>query len=159
MVGRDIHRWKHLQAFDREQMEEILVAKLIGTHNRTIAGMILQQALGLGLIGFAVGKIAATVRGRAFPRYVLLEPGDALRGFVLVMVVCTFASTLAIRAALKVDPASAIGGWHGPRRRHPHRRLEQALRRRPRKSSPLSGASTTSEMGGLLGSGEGRALE
>jgi putative ABC transport system permease protein len=110
MVGRDIHRWKHLQAFDREQMEEILVAKLIGTHNRTIAGMILQQALGLGLIGFAVGKIAATVRGRAFPRYVLLEPGDALRGFVLVMLVCTLASTLAIRAALKVDPATAIGG-------------------------------------------------
>jgi putative ABC transport system permease protein len=110
MVGRDIHRWKHLQAFDREQMEEILVVKLIGTHNRTIAGMILQQALGLGLIGFAVGKIAATVRGRAFPRYVLLEPGDALRGFVLVMLVCTLASTLAIRAALKVDPATAIGG-------------------------------------------------
>jgi hypothetical protein len=43
MVGRDIHRWKHRQVFDREQMEEILVAKLIGTHNRTIAGMILPR--------------------------------------------------------------------------------------------------------------------
>ncbi|GAO36244.1 ABC transporter permease [Sulfuricella sp. T08] len=153
MVARDILRWKHLQVFDREQMEEILVAKLIatsakqigmflviltivsaaivafiiytmtlgkireiavlkliGTHNRTIASMILQQALGLGLIGFAVGKIAATIWGPAFPRYVLLEPGDAVRGFVIVMVVCTLASTLAIRAALKIDPATAIGG-------------------------------------------------
>jgi len=153
MVGWDIRRWKHLQVFDREQMEEILVAKLIatsakqigmflviltivsaaivafiiytmtlgkireiavlkliGTHNRTIAGMILQQALGLGLIGFAVGKIAATVWGPAFPRYVLLEPGDAVGGFIIVMLVCTLASTLAIRAALKVDPATAIGG-------------------------------------------------
>ncbi|MCZ7653638.1 MAG: hypothetical protein M5R42_04120 [Rhodocyclaceae bacterium] len=40
----------------------------------------------------------------------LLEPGDALRGFVAVMIICTIASTLAIRAALKVDPATAIGG-------------------------------------------------
>ena len=42
------------------KIREIAVLKLIGTRNRTIAGMILQQALGLGLIGFAVGKIAAS---------------------------------------------------------------------------------------------------
>ncbi len=153
VVAQEIRRWKHLQVFTRDQMEEILVAKLIatsakqigmflviltivsaaivafiiytmtlgkireiavlkliGTRNRTIAGMILQQALGLGLIGFAVGKIAATLWGPAFPKYVLLEPGDAVRGFVIVMLVCTLASTLAIRVALRVDPANAIGG-------------------------------------------------
>ena len=152
-VAKEIKRWRHLQAFTREQMEDILVAKLIataskqigmflailtivsaaivafiiytmtlgkireiavlkliGTHDRTIASMILQQALGLGLIGFAVGKISATLWGPAFPRYVLLEPGDAVRGFAIVMIVCVLASTLAIRAALKVDPAAAIGG-------------------------------------------------
>jgi putative ABC transport system permease protein len=152
-VAQDIRRWKHLQALTREQMEEILIAKLIatsakqigmflviltivsaaivafiiytmtlgkireiavlkliGTRNRTIAGMILQQALGLGLIGFVVGKISATIWAPAFPKYVLLEPADAVRGFVIVMVVCALASTLAIRAALKVDPAAAIGG-------------------------------------------------
>jgi putative ABC transport system permease protein len=152
-VAVDIRRWKHLQAFTRAQMEDILIAKLIataskqiamflvilavvsaaivafiiytmtlgkireiavlkliGTRNRTIASMILQQAMGLGLIGFAVGKIAATIWGPAFPKYVLLETGDAVRGFVIVMVVCALASTLAIRAALRVDPATAIGG-------------------------------------------------
>ena len=152
-VAQDIRRWKHLQAYTREQMEEILIAKLIatsakqigmflviltivsaaivafiiytmtlgkireiavlkliGTRNRTIAGMILQQSLGLGLIGFVVGKISATIWAPAFPKYVLLEPADAMRGFVIVMVVCALASTLAIRAALKVDPATAIGG-------------------------------------------------
>ncbi|HUW38561.1 MAG TPA: ABC transporter permease [Rhodocyclaceae bacterium] len=152
-VAQAIRRWKHLQAYTRAQMENILIAKLIataakqigmflailavvsaaivafiiytmtlgkireiavlkliGTHNRTIAGMILQQALGLGLIGFVVGKIAATIWGPAFPKYVLLLPGDALRGFLIVMAVCVLASTLAIRAALKVDPATAIGG-------------------------------------------------
>jgi putative ABC transport system permease protein len=152
-VATDIRRWKHLQAYTRTQMEDILIAKLIataakqigmflvilaivsaaivafiiytmtlgkireiavlkliGTRNRTIVNMIVQQALGLGLIGFAVGKIAATVWGPAFPKYVLLEPLDAVRGFVIVMVVCALASTLAIRAALRVDPAAAIGG-------------------------------------------------
>ncbi len=152
-VANEVRRWKHLQAFTRVQMEEILVAKLIatsarqiamflvilavvsaaivafiiytmtlgkireiavlkliGTRNRTIAGMILQQALGLGLIGFLVGKVSATAWAPFFPKYVLLEPGDAVRGFVVVMVICALASTLAIRAALRVDPATAIGG-------------------------------------------------
>ncbi len=152
-VAEPVRRWKHLEAFTREQMEEILVAKLIatsakqigmflvilaivsaaivafiiytmtlgkireiavlkliGTRNRTIAGMILQQALGLGLIGFIVGKVAATFWAPVFPKYVLLEPGDAIRGLMAVMVICALASTLAIRVALKVDPAAAIGG-------------------------------------------------
>ena len=152
-VASEIRRWKHLQAFTRAQMEEILVSKLIatsakqigmflvilaivsaaivafiiytmtlgkmreiavlkliGTRNRTIAGMILQQAMGLGLIGFMVGKTAATVWAPFFPKFVLLEPGDAVRGFIVVMAICAVASTLAIRIALRVDPATAIGG-------------------------------------------------
>ncbi len=151
-VAEPIRRWKHLQVFTREQMEDILVAKLIatsakqigmflvilsivsaaivafiiytmtlgklreiavlkliGTRNRTIAGMILQQALSLGVIGFIVGKTAATLWAPVFPKYVLLETQDAVTGFVIVMVICALASTLAIRVALKVDPAEAIG--------------------------------------------------
>ncbi len=92
------------------KIREIAVLKLIGTRNRTIAGMIMQQALGLGLIGFVVGKIAATFWAPIFPKYVLLELGDALLGFAGVFVICALASVLAIRAALKVDPAEAIGG-------------------------------------------------
>ena len=92
------------------KIREIAVLKLIGTRNRTIAGMILQQAVGLGLIGFVVGKVAATFWAPVFPKYVLLEPGDAVRGFAAVVVICVLASLLAIHAALKVDPAEAIGG-------------------------------------------------
>ncbi len=152
-LASEIRRWKHLQAFTRAQMEEILVSKLIatsakqigmflvilaivsaaivafiiytmtlgkireiavlkliGTRNRTIAGMILQQAMGLGLIGFMVGKTVATLWAPFFPKFVLLEPGDAVRGFIVVMLICALASTLAIRVALRVDPATAIGG-------------------------------------------------
>ena len=72
--------------------------------------MIMQQAVALGLIGFVVGKVAATFWAPVFPKYVLLETGDAVSGFVSVVVICILASVVAIRAALKVDPAEAIGG-------------------------------------------------
>ena len=93
-----------------DKIREIAVLKLIGTRNRTIAAMIVQQALALGLIGFMVGKIAATFAGPAFPRYVLLLPADSVLGFLAVMAICVLASLVSIRLALKVDPAEAIGG-------------------------------------------------
>ncbi len=92
------------------KIREIAVLKLIGTRNRTIGGMILQQALGLGLLGFMVGKIAASFWAPFFPKYVLLLPTDSLIGFFVVMLICALASLIAIRAALRVDPALAIGG-------------------------------------------------
>lgn len=92
------------------KLKEIAVLKLIGTRNRTIAGMILQQSLGLGVIGFFVGKLAATLWAPAFPRYILLLGDDAVRAFALVLIACAAASLIGIRVALRVDPAEAIGG-------------------------------------------------
>jgi len=92
-----------------DKIREIAVLKLIGTRNRTIAGMILQQSLALGVIGFVVGKIAATFSAPIFPKYVLLTPMDSVAGFFAVLVICVLASLVAIRMALKVDPAEAIG--------------------------------------------------
>jgi putative ABC transport system permease protein len=92
------------------KIREIAVLKLMGTRNTTIAGMILQQSVGLGLIGFVVGKISATFWAPAFPKYVLLVPQDTAGGLAMVMLICVLASLIAIRAALKVDPAEAIGG-------------------------------------------------
>lgn len=93
-----------------DKIREIAVLKLIGTRNRTIAAMIMQQALALGVIGFAVGKITATFAAPLFPKYVLLMPQDSVAGFFAVLVICALASIIAIRMALKVDPAEAIGG-------------------------------------------------
>ena len=92
------------------KMKEIAVLKLIGTRDRTIAAMIVQEALGLGIIGFFVGKFAATLWAPVFPKYVLLEVGDAVRALALTLVICALASVLAIRAALNIDPAEAIAG-------------------------------------------------
>lgn len=93
-----------------DKIREIAVLKLIGTRNRTIASMIMQQALALGMIGFAVGKITATFAAPIFPKHVLLVPQDTIAGFFAVMAICALASLIAIRIALKVDPAEAIGG-------------------------------------------------
>jgi len=92
------------------KLKEIAVLKLIGTRNRSIAAMILQEALGLGVIGFVVGRHAAMLWAPAFPRHILLLPEDAVRALVLSLVACTVASLVGIRIALRVDPAEAIGG-------------------------------------------------
>ena len=90
------------------KIREIAVLKLIGTRNLTIMSMIMQQAMGLGVIGFVVGKVAATLWAPVFPKYVLLLNQDAATGFGLTMLICALASTLAIRVALRVDPGEAI---------------------------------------------------
>ena len=151
-VAEPIRRWKRLQVYDRVQMEQILVGKLIatsarqigmflvilaivsaaivafiiytltmdkireiavlkliGTRNRTIAALIVQQAVALGLIGFVVGKITATFAAPFFPKHVLLVPLDSVAGFLAVVVICVLASVIAIRLALRIDPAEAIG--------------------------------------------------
>lgn len=92
-----------------DKIREIAVLKLLGTRNRTIAGMILQQALVLGVIGFVVGKISATWSAPFFPKYVWLIPRDTAAGLVAIMAICVLSSLVAIRVALKVDPADAIG--------------------------------------------------
>jgi len=92
-----------------DKIREIAVLKLIGTRNRTIASMILQQALVLGAIGFVVGKISATFAAPLFPKYVLLVPVDSVLGFGAVLAICVLSSIIAIRMALNVDPAVAIG--------------------------------------------------
>lgn len=93
------------------KIREIAVLKLLGTRNRTIVGLIMQQSIALGLIGFVVGKISATLfMAPFFPKYVLLEPLDSVLGFIAVVMICVLSSIIAIRAALRVDPAEAIGG-------------------------------------------------
>lgn len=92
------------------KIREIAVLKLIGTRNRTIAAMIVQQSVALGLIGFSVGNITASYSAPYFPNHVLLMPQDALTGLAAVVLICLLASLVAIHAALRVDPAQAIGG-------------------------------------------------
>lgn len=92
-----------------EKLKQIATLKLIGAPDRTIVGLILQQALILGLSGWGIGlTLILTVKDH-FPRRVMLEPFNALVLAGIIFLVCVAASGLGIRAAMKVDPATALG--------------------------------------------------
>jgi putative ABC transport system permease protein len=93
-----------------EKLKQIATLKLIGASDRTIIGMIVQQALALGLIGFAIGATLIFNTKDYFPRRVVLEPDNVAALGLIVFVVCLMSSGLGVRAALRVDPATALGG-------------------------------------------------
>jgi putative ABC transport system permease protein len=93
-----------------DKLREIATLKIIGAPDRTIVNMILQQALLLGLIGFAVGFAFIKQTYTMYPRTVILETPDMAVLFGVVVVICVLASILGIWRALKVDPAAALSG-------------------------------------------------
>jgi putative ABC transport system permease protein len=93
-----------------DKLREIATLKLIGAPDRTIIGLIVQQALAMGVIGFGTGALLITQVKDYFPRRVILQPQDGLVLALIVIAVCVLASGLGVRLALKVDPATALGG-------------------------------------------------
>ena len=92
-----------------EKLKQIATLKLIGAPDRTIVGLIVQQALLLGLSGWAIGLMLILLVKDNFPRRVVLEPFNAMVLAGIIVVVCLAASALGVRAAMKVDPATALG--------------------------------------------------
>lgn len=93
-----------------EKLKQIATLKLIGAPDRTIIGLIVQQALILGASGLGIGLALILLVKDNFPRRVVLEPFNALVLTGIILVVCIVASGLGVRAAMKVDPATALGG-------------------------------------------------
>ncbi len=93
-----------------EKLKQIATLKLIGAPDRTIIGMIVQQSLALGVGGLSLGLVLILLVKDYFPRRVLLEPVNVLALTGIILLVCLLASGIGVRAALKVDPATALGG-------------------------------------------------
>jgi putative ABC transport system permease protein len=93
-----------------DKKKSIATLKLIGAPDRRIVGLIVQQALAMGLISFLAGAALINAGQSYFPRRVVLEHADAATLFGVVLVVCLLASGLGVRTALKIDPASALAG-------------------------------------------------
>lgn len=93
-----------------DKLRGIATLKLIGAPDRRIIGLILQQAIAMGVIGFVFGAALVTLVHGHFPRRVLLLPQDVGLIGLIVLFVCIAASSLGVRVALKVDPANALGG-------------------------------------------------
>jgi putative ABC transport system permease protein len=93
-----------------EKLKPIATLKLIGAPDRTIVAMIVQQALALGSIGFVTGATLIFTTKDYFPRRVVLETDNVLILGAIVIVACLLSSALGVRAALRIDPATALGG-------------------------------------------------
>jgi putative ABC transport system permease protein len=93
-----------------DKKKSIATLKLIGAPDHRIVGLIVQQALAMGAIGFAVGALLINLGQGYFPRRVILDAADAAMLFGIVLLVCLAASGLGVRTALKIDPASALAG-------------------------------------------------
>jgi putative ABC transport system permease protein len=91
-----------------DKVRSIATLKFVGAPDRTIIGLIVQQALALGLVSFAIGLgLILTFQSYA-PRRLVIQPADvAVVGAIMIMV-CLVASSFGIRLALKVDPAEAL---------------------------------------------------
>jgi putative ABC transport system permease protein len=93
-----------------DKKKAIATLKLIGAPDRRIVGLIVQQALAMGVISFIAGAALINAGQGFFPRRVVLEMSDAATLFGVVLFVCLLASALGVRTALKIDPASALAG-------------------------------------------------
>ena len=93
-----------------DKIRVIATLKLIGSQNRVIIGMILQQSLLMGVIAYGIGYTLILLTYEKFPRRIVLEPFDLQALFVIVMAICMISSFVGIRKALRVEPAEALGG-------------------------------------------------
>jgi putative ABC transport system permease protein len=91
-----------------DKVRSIATLKFIGAPDRTIIGLIVQQALSMGIFGYFTGLALVLLFQPYFPRRLVLDPLSVAIVFVITIVVCLLASTLGIRLALKVDPAEAL---------------------------------------------------
>lgn len=91
-----------------DKIRSIATLKFVGAPDRTIIGLIVQQALSMGLFGFGVGLALVLTFQPYFPRRLVLDPESVGIVFIITVVVCLAASSLGVRLALKVDPAAAL---------------------------------------------------
>jgi putative ABC transport system permease protein len=91
-----------------DKVRSIATLKFVGAPDRTIVGLIVQQALSMGIMSYGIGLSLVLIFQPYFPRRLVLDPTSVAVVFVVAIVMCLAASTLGIRLALKIDPAEAL---------------------------------------------------
>ncbi len=91
-----------------EKIHSVALLKLIGARNSVIIGLILQQALLMGGIGYAIAFLLGRQIFPHFPRRVLLTQYDLIQLAVIVVLISIFSSFIGIRKALTVSPNEAL---------------------------------------------------
>ena len=98
-----------------DKLRSIATLKLIGAPDRTIIGLIVQQALVLGICGLRVRRAADPAgQGLSSRAACMVEPRDLAILFVVVVVVCLLGSVLGVRAAVQDRSGKGTGQWLTP---------------------------------------------
>lgn len=91
-----------------DKIHDIALLKLMGARNGMIVGLILQQALLLGAIGYVIAYFLGDWIFPLFPRRVLIAPADLLALAAVVLGISVLASLLGIWKAMRVEPNQVL---------------------------------------------------
>ena len=91
-----------------DKIHDIAMLKLMGARNAMIGGLILQQALLLGALGYGIAWALGGWVFPRFPRRVLIAPEDLLGLAIVVAIISVLASLLGIWKAMRVEPNKVL---------------------------------------------------
>jgi putative ABC transport system permease protein len=91
-----------------DKIHDIAVLKLMGARNFVVINLILQQAILLGVIGYAIAYAAGQWVFPIFPRRVLIVDEDLWLLAGIVLGISVLASLLGIWRAMKVQPNEVL---------------------------------------------------
>jgi len=91
-----------------DKIHDIAMLKLMGARNGVIAGLILQQALLIGALGYGLAYWLGTFAFPRFPRLVVIETPDLIQLAGIVLGISVIASLLGLWKALRVEPNKVL---------------------------------------------------
>ncbi|MBI4881153.1 MAG: ABC transporter permease [Planctomycetes bacterium] len=91
-----------------DKVHDIALLKLIGARNRVVVGLILQQSLLIGALGYGLAYWLGKFAFPLFPRLVVVEQGDLLALAGIVLAISVVASLLGIGKAMSVEPGKVL---------------------------------------------------
>ncbi len=91
-----------------DKIHDIAMLKLMGARNGVIVGLILQQALLIGALGYGLAYWLGTFAFPRFPRLVVIETPDLLSLAAIVLVISVLSSLLGIWKAMRVEPNKVL---------------------------------------------------
>ena len=90
-----------------EHLREFGTLKALGAENRTVYGIILEQAMWSGIIGFLIGVAVNFVVVKLYTGtgQVIIQPWELFAvDFFVTLITCVGASLISVRKAMQVDP-------------------------------------------------------
>jgi putative ABC transport system permease protein len=97
-----------IYTFTLSKTKEIALLKLLGAKRHRIYGMILQEAIAMGIIATVLGAVFELSVQDYFPRRVVVTYDDIIELLIAIILVAVAASLFAIRRAMKVEARSVL---------------------------------------------------